>query len=378
MADARYSIMGGGAGGGLGIVLGAHSFTNFTLNASTDQLEFYFQAETANPITQGFVRMGTLAGTTPTYRLSVQGIDASGNADGTIKGGGSPVSKTFSPSGLGWSNNTGHWLTFDNAYTPSVGEFLVLVIDYSSGTIDGSNNAPFTATISTPTNRFPYATQNDAGVRTDVSTGSPCYGYATASKYYGYPAQTANTRTFNSTTGTFDEWGAKFTSPAEWGATYQILGVRIPMALTAAGSSKLLIYGGTDTTAANSTGATTEVTAHQEVTFDHDYTNSTGTNTYTILFTTTPTLYYGATYRFAVQPQGAVNVALQTLTLTAASDQDAYPLGQNASVTKRLDAGNWTDVTDERMAVEFILADITEPSGGASGMHYRTAQLGRV
>lgn len=370
MAAALQSIVGGGMGNNLGVLCAAPFFTNFTLNQTTDALEFVLQTEDNVTITKLGIRVGTITGTTPTYRVSIQGLDASGNPDGTVKGGASPASATFSPSGLGWSNNTWHWVTLSNSYASGAGEFIAIVIDYSSGTVDGSNNASFSQHISPGISYgLPYSIQNDAGSRTR-SASSIAVAYASSTTAYGFPILTTVATVFNSGTGTADEYGIKFSLPAAWGDTYQILGVRFEANPVAAGSTVIGLYGGTDATAANSTGATTETTSFQTVTLDHDHFQAAGAR-YAIAYfdeSTLTTLYYGATYRISIQPQNTNNITIYGITVDAASDLDAYPLGQNCSGTRRLDAGNWTDLGTTRYGIELILADITEPAaGGGSG-----------
>ena len=275
-----------------------------TLDASTDAIEVIFQAVEDATITRLGVRLGAITGTTPTYRVSLQGVGTTGNPDGTILGGGTPASATFSPSGLGWSANTWHWITLDNSIAVTRGTFYAAVTDYSSGTVDGSNNASFTTVLS-GTERFPYVINNNATVRAREN-GLAIFGYASATKTYGRPMQAHTTISVTSGT-TPDEVATKFTLPAGCGDTYKILGVRFPMGATAGSSFKVILYGGTDATVANSTGAVTEVTVLQDVTVDSDFVSTATNGDLEVYFdeTTLTTLYYGATYRLAIQPQTA-------------------------------------------------------------------------
>jgi hypothetical protein len=346
------------------------TFNNFTCDQSADAAEFIFQAppDGSITITQLGIRLATITGTTPTYRISLQGVDAAtGNPDGTIKGGGSPASKTFSPSSLGWSNNTWHWLTLDNSYATSNGEYLAVVIDYSTGTVDVSNNASFTLTNSAIPLGFPYVIANNNGSRSKQSL-QPIFGYKTASAAYGYPLDSAAATAVANNTGTADEYGIKFSLPAAWGNTYKIKGVRFHGAFnqTAGGTTDFILYSGSDTTAANSTGAVGETTVQQQVSYDHDYrANLHGVHDIYFDEATLATLYHGATYRLMVRPTTTTNVTIHRFQMAAASDWDAWCGRQNVTQSTRLDAaGNFTDDTTWRPAISPILADITEPAGG--------------
>src|SRR5262245_37730924 len=77
------------------------SLTNFDLNQSTDQLEFIFQAREGVQIRSLGIRLNTQT-LSPNYKISLQGVNASGNPDGVIKGGGTPASAVFNPTSLGW------------------------------------------------------------------------------------------------------------------------------------------------------------------------------------------------------------------------------------------------------------------------------------
>lgn len=355
MADAKWTRM----GMPVPYSSGSLSYLGFALNGTTDQLEVIFQAPEAITITRLGYRVESVTGSIPAnaYKISLQGVGTTGNPDGTIKGGGTPASATITPSG----SNSWVWVNLDNSYTCTRGEFLAWVIAYNTGTINGSNFATITY-IMVPTQYFPYAITNNAGSRSRA-TNMPVFGYGSVSKAYGHPSENTTTEVFDSTTNP-DELAVKFTLPAAWGDTYQVVGVRAALGLTASGSVKMILYTGTDATAANSTGATTETTVAQEVTIDQDYAPATTSAIHEWYFdeATLTTLYYGGVYRIGFQPQGAQSVALNWLDVDAAGDWDAHPGGQNFSASTRVNAGNWTDSAVRRFLVEIILADITEPS----------------
>lgn len=360
MSDARYLSYGNPMG-----ATSAPSFTNFALNGTTDQAEFIVQMPDGVTLTQAGIRLGTITGTTPTYRISLQGVDASGNPDGTIKGGGTPASKTFSPSGLSWSNSSWHWLILDNSYACSRGEYLAVVVDYSSGTVDGSNNASFSVVASAPTLRNQYGIQNDAGSRTRQTNGYPPVGLASASKAYVFPSLSFTSQAFNSGSST-DEYAVKFTIPTGWGESYKLVGARFAGAFSAGATSKMILYSGSDTTPANSTGGTSEATVQQDVTFDHDFVNTTSVNSCILYFdeASLVTLYEGATYRLAFQPQSGTNMTIVWQDIDAVADWDAFIGGQDITASSRVNTGTWTDTTTRKLLVDLIFSDLSKPQGG--------------
>jgi hypothetical protein len=338
------------------------AFNVFAVAASTSAQEWIFQAKEAATLTRLGVRLGTITGTTPTYQISLQGVDSSGNPDGTVKGGGSPASVSFSPSGLGWSASTWHWLTLDNSYVCTRGEYLAVVVSYVSGTVDGSNNATFTSdmtTISSGFFGFPYAIQNTAGTRARRSA-IPIFGYGSAGTAYGFPLQTINTHLYNSSSAP-NEYAAKVTLPSGWSQTGKLRGVRFNCLPVAAGTLTPTLYDG---------GAAANVTVLQSVAHDSDAASAASMRALNILFTnsTLSTLVFGNSYRVGFVP-GAANITLVSLDVAAAADWDAWPMGQNMSYSTRTSAGNWTDTTTRRLLCNLVMDDLTQSSGTRRVFH---------
>jgi hypothetical protein len=330
------------------------SVANFTQNATTDFSEFIFQAVDATAISSLGFRQGTLTGTAPVYRVSLQGVDASGNPDGSIKASGNAY---FDYTPTGGNNNTWQWVTLGTSYTPTRGELLAMVIAYQSGTIDGSNNCSFGSTSAVlPASSTPYAIQNDAGSRTRQA-GSPLFGWATASLAYGLPAVSAAATTFNSGS-TPDERALLLTVPTTFCASYKIAGAFIYGIVTAGSTFDLVLYD-TDGT-----------TVLQTTTFDADASIAVSARGRQLLFDTTTlaTLTAGSTYRLSLKP-GASNSSIVSLVVANASDLDAYPFGAAwAQGSSRTDGGAWADSNLQRYGINPILADVTAPSGGGGGM----------
>lgn len=338
---------------------GSASYTSATLDASTDAAEWLFDAQEAATITKLGFRLTSKTGTSPTFKISLQGRTSGGVPDGTIKGSGSPASATFTVTSITAGDWT--WITLDNSYTCTRGEKLAIVIAYDSGTIDGSNNIAVTVAHDAFGVRygFPIAIQNNAGSRTRVGSAAPLYGYASSSRTFGFPIK-AFTETQYSSDSTPDEYALGFAIPSGFGATMQIGGVRITGRCSAASKSLLVtLYDGT--------------TSLQTVTFDTDdfIAAASGFRSIEFIFdeTTLSTLTVGSMYRLAFAPQDTGhNFALCVIETSTASDLDAFPGGTDFVLSTRTNSGSWdADSTTKRPVAEFLIDDFTEPSGGGGG-----------
>lgn len=333
----------------------APSYTTFTLNESADAVEVVFMADEAATITKLGFRYGSRTGTPPTFKISLQGVTGAGVPDGTIKGGGSPASKTFTPPADTTWNSAWQWITLDNSYTCTRGELLALVIKYDSGTIDGSNNSSFTELINggTVANALPYMIQNNNGTRT-LRPLLPVFGYASASKVFGCPSETHVAQAIFGSSGTPDEIGTKFTVPGS--GTFTVGAVEFFAAMNPGGTADVTLYD-TDGT-----------TVLQRVTIDTDASSSSSFARWVVPFdeTTLSALTLGSTYTLSIAPSGTITV--YGLEVDAAADWDAWPGGQDWVYRTRTDAGAWTDNTARRLFLAAHVKDVTSSGGGGGGI----------
>jgi hypothetical protein len=332
-------------------------YSTFTIDQTTDQLEVVFNVPFAITITRLGFRYSLRTGTPPSHKISLQGVDASGNPDGTIKGGGSPASGTFTPPASAAWDNTWQWVNLDNAYTCARGERFAMVIAYNSGTVDGSNNSQFNISGDywfPSANHFPYVISNNAGVRARGQR-TPCWGYGSAGTAYGWPSQNKVARSIN-TGSTPDEYGLRFIHDSGFGSSYQIVGARVGVQTAAGADFKIILYDGT--------------TVLQDVTVDSDY-NGAATHLATWFFdeATLSTLNFGSTYRLAIQPTTLNNVVAYGFSVAANADLAAYAGGLEFYGSHRTDAGAWTDVNTERPFIVPILADWTVAASGGIKVH---------
>jgi hypothetical protein len=331
------------------------SFGTFALDASTDALEIIFQMPEEATLTHGGFRYGLRALTPPTYRISLQGVGSDGNPDGTIKGGGSPVSATFTPPASTAWDSTFQWVAFSNSYAAAAGELLALVIDYSSGTVNGTNNSTFTATMTwSMRSTLPYTIQNNATVRARQTVTSPIFGVKSASAAYGQPFQSTTATAYSANTSP-DEYALAWTTNSDWGATYQVVGVHGTFTLGNAAKTITVNLYDTDGT-----------TVLQTVTLDTDQAAVGSERSLDIYFPgTLADLAFGSTYRVGfIANDNATNAALRTIDVATDTDFSAIPHGVFAWLSTRDNLGAWTDVTTRRPIMGLIVHDWDEPSAG--------------
>lgn len=330
----------------------SQAFSNYALDANNDAIGFIFSAPQAMTITRLGVRIATVTGTSPTYRISLQGVSATtGAPDGTVRGGGSPASVTFQPTAS--QNGTFQWYTLTNAYTCVRGELLAVVVDYSTGTVNASNNTSFGSYLSNATPRLiPYSSHNVAGTWSKQLNGLALFAYGSASAAFGVPVQASYSATINSGT-TPDEIATRFTLPAEWGSTFQVVGARFMSVPTAGHTIRMQLYEGT--------------TVLQNVTLDTDQMSFGSVARMPDGFfdeATLSVLNFGTEYRVGVRPDSATNQIYYGVNVATAADGQAFELGENFTLSQRTDDGAWTDTDTTRPFFELILADWTEPQPG--------------
>lgn len=341
-------------GAGLPVLPGG--VTNHTVDASNEGVAFAFMSETSSAITKLWFRYGLRAGTPPTFRISLQSLGTTGLPDGTVLGGGSPASATFTPPADTTWDGLGQWITLDNSYTPTAGQILCSVIEYSSGTIDGSNNSSFTRSFnglqSTATG-IPFVLTNTSGTWSKLPTSSAPFAYGTASTKHGFPAVGTYTTT-QSTSGRRSACG--ITLPTSLGTTFSPAGFSCCGRLGATGSvGRFSVW--------DSSG--TELATTGDMDSDHLAYVASECNIRAI-FTTRPTLNYGTKYYFGAQSVSSSVVGVRGITLTEASDRQAHPMGE----VRHLgiwDGATWTDTTTTLPWVDLIFDDNTLPAGAAGG-----------
>jgi hypothetical protein len=328
------------------------AITNVVLDASGDRWACIFMMKEAATLTHGAFRYIARTGTPPTYNIKLCAVDASGNPDlATVH-----ATQTFTPpASTAWDLTT-QWVAFASSYGASRGQMLALVIDYNTGTIDGSNNstfARFDGGFSFGRTSIPYVMQDlSAGTWTRSATATAAvYGVKSASKAYGNPYQGVTTTTLTSSGHRATK---KFTLPAGSGASLTVVGIRM-MARAPNASGQTYIVGLWDAAGA----------VVQAVTMDSDAVASIGGtfSGFEIYFDDTPVaLDFGSPYYAGIERVGS-DVSFYSLNLAAAGDATAYPLGGSAMLST-WNGSAWSDSDVNLPMVELLIEDWTEPSAG--------------
>ena len=352
MADA-YHV---GVGSPLATAPNDRTLTNLTLDATNDAVGGVFMASDAVTITQVGFRYGTRTGIPPTYRISLQSVSlTTGVQSGTILGGGTPASATFTPPADTTWDGTWQWVTLTNAYTTTRGEIFAIYIDYSSGTVDASNSSSFSREMNVFNSNMPYALQTVAG-SSSKRAFLPIFAYRTASVTFGIPIENISVSPTYHSGSTNNEFALAFVLPAGWGATFKVLGLRLlTFRRWASGSSaSLTLYDGT--------------TALQgPISIDGDQTGgaTTGFGEFYFDDATLDTLTYGTTYRLGLAAGSATSdMNFTSIGMDSAQDAAAFAGGPQFWLSYRSGAGAWTDDLTARPLAEPIFDDFTEPSGG--------------
>jgi hypothetical protein len=337
---------------------GSGGFVTFSISASNNALACIFRAPNAEAITTVGLRYGIRTGTPPTYRISLQSVDpTTGNPTGTVLGGGSPASVTFTPPANATWDSTIQVFTLSNSYTPARGDVFAIVVEYSSGTVNVSNFSSFTSRASNVglsiNSVTPYVNTETAGVWTKA-IGTPMLFWRTASATYGYPTQDVPVTLFASDS-TPDEYALRFIVPATDFASYTVQGIRITTgAPDVAMTVKFSLYTGT--------------TVLQDVTIDTDILRlnaSAACGFWEVFFdeVSLTTLTGGSVYRIGMAAQNTSELAsLRGVSVSANQDLSAYNGGIEWYLSTRTDAGAWTDDTLTRPWMSLILGSATLPN----------------
>ncbi len=326
------------------------SWSNFTLDGATDQIEFMFQCEEACAIDGLCVRQGTTGGTPPQYGISLQGVNTSGRADGTIKSSSNAVGNLTLPGVNAVACNT-----LTSSYTCTKGEHLAAVL-YPVGTPNGTDNAGFSYQNGNALGyRYPMSWTVDAGSAT-YRSGLPPFGYKCGSTYYGFLPETSGQHDFGANSDP-DERGNRFKVPAGSCSTFKLGRARAQGYMTSSANTlTFVVYEGT--------------TVRQDAVIDTDYDTS-GSTGYTMgIFDENYTFSCGTEYRIVIKPSStsSVSTGLQYLVFDSNAHQNSLPLGIEMYYTGRADAaGSWTDDTSKRALIDLFITDITAAGGGSNG-----------
>jgi len=323
-----------------------------TIDASTEKTAAVFNMPYALTISHCGFWYGARTGTPPTYRISIQGVDASGNPDGTIKGGGSPASATFTPPADATWNTQWKWVALSNSYSAAAGEVLAVVIDYSSGTIDASNCSSMMGTatycgddrLSFPNSQF-YS-----GAAWTKSQDTPLFAVkdSTPTKVFG--------RLMESLTPKTDSRSAlKFNIPSTFCSTFKIRGAKMRLGSVAGNTFTFGLWG---------------ASVLRDITVDTDTIKPGSVGNAELYFdeASLQTLNAGTDYYIGVEQAAGVCSFYCQLYDAEVGQRLGMPFGTSCCYSG-WDGAVWTDDATVVPIVILLFEDITPPTGGGLIVH---------
>lgn len=343
-----------------------HEISSFTTQAFTDAdiaTAHIFRPKKAITASEVIFHYTSKTGTAPTLRASLQSVGDDGYPSGTILGATANALKTFNAGSLGWSNGTAQKLTLDESASLSPGNVYALMLDYSSGTIDGSNLVTLQTGGSTGGGFLidgEYtATRNAAGAWSKSTSQIPNFAVGDGTYYHGWMVQSRATRSVN-TGSSPDEVALKFTVP-DMGTTLDLQYIRLYCTLSSSASKtvELKLYDGTTAI------GTASIPTRQ-------FKNPASAAWHQFMFATAPTLTCGSTYRVAIGSGDTTNITAHYYTF--GSTDAAKTAMLDSCLSHRVDAGAWTDEAQQIPVVASLgFSAITYPAGTTS-YHFSRAR----
>lgn len=339
------------------------SLTNLSLNGTGIGIAFLCQAHTTDPIARVRFRHRLRTGTPPEYKVTLEGLDASSNPNGTDLGGGSPTLKAFTPPASTAWDDTMQEITLTNSWTPAAkGTLFYITIRYSSGTCDGSNFSSITRFLdghfaaNMASVHIPNHSTLSGGAWTR-STNAGIIAWGTSGALFGRPLLTAYTTATAATAG--HRSGAYFTLPSGFGATYDVEGVTI-MAILPVTSFKVSIW--------NTAGT---VLATTNTILSNASQNYSGQRALRVKFNAVATLTYGTKYYIGLEVvvAGGSGVCALGQNFATAEEAAITPMGANSGLVT-WNGTTWTETTTTIPLFELHFSDIMAPAGGGgSALH---------
>lgn len=344
---------------------------NFALDATGDKVGWVVSAPAAVTVDRIAVCYDSKTGTPPTYSYNLQSIAANGTPSGTVLGATNNALATHAPTAV--SNDSFHELTLGESVSFSAGEKFAIVIEYSSGTINGSNLANYRHGFSNLSTSYEFGTGyalTNAASWSKQTASLPTVLFGDGTNWYGNPLSgVRTTRSFNTGTSP-SEYGLKFTAPA-FGSlgSYRIRGIRLGLALAVTSNTttvNLNLYAG---------GGASDTTVSKTTSIDTDcFLSPTSFSPKNLLFTgTAPTLTVGNTYRISFTSGSTASHSIYTLPLTSASHVTALGWGSTFCRTDRA-GGNWTDTDTQVPLVYGLYVEDLAGSGGTTSYHFSRAR----
>jgi len=241
------------------------------------------------------------------------------------------------------------------------GEIFGILFDPVAGTWDTTNLINIVRGVNTayPYKRFPYGYEVTGAGFAMANTAHPIFMYKSSTKTYGFPYQSF-TGVNVSNTSTPDEFGMYFRIPTGTCSTYKVAGLRLGF-VPGSANFDVLLYDTDGTTVLHSVAVDGNIMhTINGAAFDFEFTS-----------TTLATLNAGSYYRLVVRPSTGTNMgSVQYATFPVAADKEAIlPVAADVQYTSRVNAGAWTEVTNQLWTMQALIVDMTASTGGGMLVH---------
>jgi len=326
--------------------------TAATLTATGHYLAYVLTAREDMVVSHVAFRTNSVTGTTPVATVTIETVDTGGLPSGTLwnAGGGGSTSTTGT-----LTSTTVFLQALAASATIPKGSVFAVKIAVASGTTPsvGISNINQVAVFQNA-NNLPYQVNNVGTPTKNVvnnSTANIALGSSSTTFYQvtgAMPAIAAGNNTFNNTNGA--KRGLRFTIPMNARA----VGVRLATQ-SSVGDYNVCLY--------DDAGAELNNSCTAYVGADSPATTSGPNWTY---FDNTVTLTAGTTYRIAIEPTTATNVAVGTIQLPSASYRGASLLGTTGHYTTFV-SGSWTDTATDTVPLMDVLIDQIDNGAGTGG-----------
>jgi hypothetical protein len=325
------------------------AYTSQLIDASGEYVGFIFRVPKTGNISTIHFRTGAVSNS-QTLNISLVTVDGSGIPTSTAYGGMTAVTQA-SPAA-----NTSYTVTLGTAASATEGDIVAVKIQFD-GTIGSVNIQSFGLGIGANSYVVLNGTKQQncpiGAIEYDDGSFEPIIGFTPAT---GGVASTS----FNSGTGTFDEWALRFSVPYK----VRLRGLRISMAAAAGADFEIINYDGTSAV----TGMT--------LTVDGDQIGNTGSRENVFLWNTTEELAANTTRYLAIRPTTANNVTLNNFTLPEADAWDMLDGNAGWLLARRLNQGAWD--TSSSVIVPLIVPIFDQLDDGAgSGSSESTSVFGK-
>lgn len=335
--------------------------TAMTFDASTDKMALVTMIQKSGTLTEVHFRTGVVSTAGATFQIQIEGVDASGNPDGTAKytnANGTVVVATS-------DDNTWKTVSINGGTGVSVvkGDIVAIVLSVSSGTPNTViiSGAPPGNAAGFHYGQLPYIVQDTAGSWTKVTPST--YTWCLVLNYNGTYEQILGASAANAVAitaiGNDAERGMRFTSPFPM----RCIGIRARLPNLAAGADfRARLYSGTTTVLGESLSSSVDM--------DGDWNrDATGDNFYDIFFPESISLAANTTYYATIWQKTANSVSLVESTVSVAGYMNTLGCGSNWYLCNRAAGGTgaWTE-TDTIRPDMYLWVDGFDDAAGSGGL----------